>query len=240
MNPLAYHLRTRGIIPAICICISLSNLAMAQLPSIVVPVSAESNHKIIFDNGKVRMYEVQLSKGRSTAFHEHTSDSFAVILATTTRANEPKNSERIVGPVQAGQVGLASTAKGPYTHRIEATGDVPYHVIAVEIFGTNRLGNSDNIAKRPAPFTYAAPENSRGRAYRLILKPGETAGPFERPANTAIFIIRGGRTSEIVDGKSPRLWDSETGSFRWNDESHNLAIRNEGATEVEMIEIEVF
>ena len=186
------------------------------------------------------MYEVQLPKGMSTAFHEHTSDSFAIILNTTTRANEPENGQRAVGPVNAGQVGFASTAKGPYTHRIEATGDVPYRVIAMEIFGTGRLGTGPILAKRPIPFTVAVQENPRGQAYRLILKPGDVSGPFERPANTAIIAIRGGRTSELIEGKAPRLWDSETGSFRWTDESYRLSIRNDGVTEVELVEIEVF
>ena len=186
------------------------------------------------------MYEVQLPKGMSTAFHEHTSDSFAIILTTTTRANEPENGQRSVGPVNAGQVGFASTAKGPYTHRIEATGNVPYRVIAMEIFGTGSLGTGPILAKRPIPFTVAVQENPRGQAYRLILKPGDASGPFERPANTAIIAIRGGRTSELIEGKAPRLWDSETGNFRWTDEPYRLSIRNDGVTEVELVEIEVF
>ena len=234
------HRWTLDVVLLLCVCIFVSLPATAQLPDNVVPVGAEANHKIRFDNGKVRMYEVLLSKGMGTALHEHALDNFAVILATTTRANEPKGGQRTVGPVQAGQVGFASTAKGPYTHRIEATGDVPYRVIAMEIFGAGNLGTGTAHAKRPSPFTAAAQENPRGQAYRLALKPGETSGPFERPANTAIFAIRGGRSSESIDGKAPRLWDSETGSFRWTDEPYRLSIRNEGTTDIEFVEIEVF
>ena len=214
--------------------------ATAQSTDNPVAVNAEPNHRIRFDNGKVRMYEVQLSKGMSTEVHEHTLDSFAVILNTTTRANEPKGGQRTVGPVQAGQVGFATTAKGPYSHRIEATGDVPYRVIAMEIFGAGNIGKSPIPAKRSPPFAVAVQANPRGQAYRLILKPGETSGLFERPANTAIFAIRGGRTSEWIEEKAPRLWDLETGNIRWSDESYRVSIRNEGITEVELVEIEVF
>src|SRR4051794_36295224 len=108
------------------ICTFITSPANAQVTDSVVPVSAESNHRIRFDNGKVRMYEVQLSKGAVTAFHEHTKDSFSVIMATTTRVNQPKDGERVDAPVKAGQVGYAPTTKGPYTHRIEATGETPY------------------------------------------------------------------------------------------------------------------
>jgi hypothetical protein len=214
--------------------------AAAQSQDNAVPVSVEANHKIRFDNGKVRIYEVQLFKGKSTAIHEHTVDNFAVILNTTTRANEPKGGERAVAPVTAGQVGFGSTAKGPYSHRVQATGDVPYRNVTMELLLARNLGSSIGASKRPDPFVVALQDSARGRAYRLTLKPGATTPSFERPANTLIVAISGGRTSELVEGMEPRLWDSESGSFRWVDESKRLAIRNDGSTDIEFIEIEVF
>ena len=240
MNPNSRRTRKQEIIRALCVCIFISLPAAAQSPDNVVPVSAEANHRIRFDNGTVRMYEVELPKGKSTAFHEHTLDNFAVQLVATTRAIELKGGQRVDASVQAGQTGFSSTAKGPYSHRVEATGDVPYRVIAMEIFSANKIDKDAVRVKRSPPFTVAVQENPRGQAYRLILKPGETSGPFERPANTAIFAIRGGRTSELIDGKAPRLWDSETGNFRWTDEPLRLSIRNEGVTAIEFVEIEVF
>jgi hypothetical protein len=220
--------------------------ALALLPVTVLSqdnvlhVSAEANHRIRFDNGKVRMYEIELIKGKTTAFHEHTADNFAVVLNTTSRITEPKDGQRAAGSVKAGLVAFATTAKGPYTHRIEATGDVPFRVIAMEILNMGRLGDAPSASRRSAPFVVAVAENPRGQAYRLFLKPGESVGPFDRPRNTAIFAIAGGRTSEVIEGGAPRLWDSETGSFRWVDEAARLTIRNEGSTEVELLEIEVF
>lgn len=229
-----------SIVLAISICTLVAEPANGQSQDKVVPVTAEANHRIRFDNGKVRMYEVELQQGKATAFHEHVSDSFAVILNTTSRANDPKDGQRSIAVVKAGQVGFASTAKGPYSHRIEATAEVPYHVIAMELLSPGNLGTTNGAKKRFPPFDLAVQENPRGQAYRLILKPGESTGPFDRPANTAIFAIPGGRTSEVIDGKAPRLWDSNVGSFRWTDEPSRLTIRNEGTTEVDFIEIEVF
>ena len=231
---------TQALTLVLGVCMALPVTAQSQDNLNVVRVSAEINHRIRFDNGKVRMYEVLLSKGKSTAFHEHAADSFAVTLNTTSRANEPKNGQRADASVKAGRVGFTSTAKGPYTHRIEATGEVPFRVIAMEILSEGNLGTGITATKRSQPFTVAVQENPRGRAYSLVLKPGESTGMFERPANTAIFAIAGGRTSEVIDGKAPRLWDSDTGSFRWADESHWLTIRNEGTSDIEFVEIEVF
>lgn len=222
------------------LCALAALRAYGQAQDVVVAVSAESNHRIRFDNGRVRMYEVELPKGKATAFHEHVADSFAVVLNSTSRINEPKDGQRTLGSIKAGQVAFASTAKGPYTHRIEAAGDVPFRVIAMEILSPENPGANGGRALRPAPFVVAAQENSRGRVFRLILKPGDAVGPFERPANTAIFAIVGGRTSEASDGQVPRLWDSEAGSFRWVDSPQRVTIRNEGKSEVELVEIEIF
>jgi hypothetical protein len=82
-------------------------------------------------------------------------------------------------------------------------------------------------------------ENSRGRAYDIVLKSGESTAVFARPANTGIFAISGGRVSETADGKAPRLWDSEPGDFRWNDVSERLTITNASASDEEFVEIEI-
>jgi hypothetical protein len=221
----------------ICIAMSLAEAALAQ--DLVVPVTAEPNHRIRLDTGSVRIYEVQLSQGSSTSFHEHTKDSFSVLLNTTSRANEVRGGRRDIAQVKAGQVGFASTANGPYAHRIEATGDMPYRVVVIEMLSETKAVAATGIPGRPQPNFSTVLENSRGRAYRLVLKPGETSGTFTRPASTWIIAITGGRTSELTDGKAPRLWDSERGNFRWTTMAESLTLRNEGDSTIEFVEIEI-
>ena len=219
--------------------IAMSPAAAAVAQDVVVPVTAEPNHRIRLDTGLVRIYEVQLSRGSLTAFHEHTKDSFSVLLNTTSRANEVWGGQRDIAQVRAGQVGFASTAKGPYTHRIEAMGDVPYRVVVIELLSEANAVAPADFARPPEPIFSTALENSRGHAYRVVLKPGESSAVFTRPANTAVIAITGGRTSELVDGKAPMLWDSERGNFRWTTTSEKLMLRNESASTVEFVEIEI-
>jgi hypothetical protein len=233
-RPLAGTLAFAG---GVCIAISLAETALAQ--DVVVPVTAETNHRIRLDTGSVRIYEVQLSRGSSTSFHEHTKDSFSVLLNTTSRANEVRGGQRDIAQVKAGQVGFASTAKGPYTHRIEATGDMPYRVVVIELLTETKPAAATDVPVRPQPSFSTVLENSRGRAYRLMLKPGESSGTFTRPVSTWIIAISGGRTSELTDGQAPRLWDSERGNFRLTTMSESLMLRNEGDSTVEFVEIEV-
>jgi hypothetical protein len=215
-------------------------LAFAQSDDVVVPVYKESNHRIRFDNGTVRMYDVRLKKGESTAFHEHSADNFAVHISTTAVAAQTFGGQSTVHPVKAGEVSFASTAKGPYTHRIGCTNGVDFRVVDLEINSKSRLGPGVETPKRPDKNFAVLLETSRGRVYRMILKAGETTEAFTRPANTAIFAISGGRTREVTEGKPPRFWDSEPGNFRWVDVPDRLTIRNESVADLELVEIEIF
>jgi hypothetical protein len=222
---------------AACALIALPTLAQSKDP--VVPVSMEPDHHIRFDNGKVRVYDVHLHRGKWSQFHEHAWDNFFVFIHATTQAFEFNDGRHGTRQVKTGEVAFASTAAGPYTHRVTAEGDTPVHVVDIEILN-NGLGSGIPGTKRPEPSFKIVLENSRGRAYDFVLKPGESTAVFARPANTAIFAISGGRVSETAEGKAPRLWDSEPGDFRWNDASERLTITNGSTSDEEFVDIEFF
>jgi hypothetical protein len=115
-----------------------------------------------------------------------------------------------------------------------------YRVVDIEINSNSRLGSNVETPKRPEKNFAVVLENSRGRAYRMILKAGEMTEAFTRPANTAIVALSGGRVREVTEGKLPRFWDSEPGNFRRVDVPERLTIRNDGVIDLELFEIEVF
>lgn len=221
-------------------CVMVSWAALAQTADSPLPVTAEPNHRIRFDNGFVRMYEVELPRGKTTAFHEHRADNFQVFFATTTVAGETKDGQLRSASVKAGQVAFSSTEKGPYTHRVEGGGDVPFHVIAMELLSKSPETAAGTAPKRSEPPFAVAQENMRGRAYKVVLAPGETSPMFTRPAHTAIFAITGGRTRETAEGKPSRLWDFDPANFRWTETTERLTVKNESQGPVELVEIEVF
>jgi len=213
-------------------------LSVAQTPDGVVAITAEPEHKIRFDNGRVRIYEGILPKGKSTLMHEHRADSFAVILRNTEIINEPHGGKPAVFKIPAGFVGFTSTAKGPYSHRVAASGEATFHVIAIELMSPTPSGAA--TPSRPGSAFKVALENPRGRVYRLTLAPGESTEAFTRPSGTAVFAISNGRVSESNDGKTSRLWDFEPGHFRWIDRSEKLSVKNESSTPIDLVEIEIF
>lgn len=225
-------------------CLGLPLLApsysFAQIPDGVVPITAEPAHKIRFDNGRVRMHEVVLPKGKATLMHEHRADNFTVFFRTVEITNEPYGGAKpVVVNRTPGFVGFTSTAKGPYSHRVIASGETTFHVINMELLSPTPAGSA-TTAQRPGSAFKVALENPRGRAYRVTLAPGESTETFTRPAGSALFAISGGRISETVDGKSVRLWDFDPAHFRWFENSAKVSMKNESSTPIELVEIEVF
>lgn len=234
--------RSRQLVAVLVTC-SLGILSptsgVAQTPDGVVPITSEPKHKIRFDNGRVRMFEVVLPKGKATLYHEHRADSFSVIFRNTEITNEPHGGKPVVVKIPAGRVGFASTAKGPYSHRVVASGETTFHVIAMELMSPTPTGAPSTDQRTGSQFKVAL-ENPRGRVYSIRLAPGEHTEMFIRSASSALFAISAGRISESVDGKPTRLWDFEPGHFRWFDASERLSVKNESPTPVDLVEIEVF
>lgn len=212
---------------------------LAQSPEQVVPITAEPDHKIRFDNGKVRMYEVRLAKGQATLMHEHRADSFSVIFRDTRISIEPLGGAATSSVFSAGRVGFASTAEGAYSHRVVASEDTGFHVIALELM-TPAPDPAASLDPRAEPSFELVLDNPRGRAYRIRLGPGESTGPYLRPGSTAVFAVSAGRIAEEVSRERDRLWDFETGHFRWIDIAQTLTLKNEGSTPVDLIEIEIY
>lgn len=215
------------------------SIVLGQASAHAVPITAEPEHKIRFDNGKVRMYEVRLAKGQATLMHEHLADSFSVIFRDTEISIELLDGATTNSSFSAGRVGFASTAQGPYTHRVVASDRTDFHVMAMELM-TPAPDPAANQDFRSNPSNELVLENQRGRAYRIRLDPGESTGLFSRAGSTAIFAISTGRVAEDVRGERRRLWDFETGHFRWMDNAEALTLRNEGSTPVDLVEIEIY
>lgn len=213
-------------------------VAIAELPDGVVPITSEPNHKVRFDNGRVRMIEAALPKGKTSLFHEHQYDGFFVFFQSKGFTSEPLKGKPVVTNLPVGTVLFISAEKGPYIHRVLAGGDESALVSVIELMAQTPISTNASDLRFP-PFEVAL-ENSRGRAYRLKLNPGESADAFIRPTGTAIFAVSSGRISEKAANKPVRLWDFEPGHFRWIDASEELTLKNESPAPIELVEIEVF
>src|SRR4030095_10033490 len=88
--------RLVAILVSCSLGVLVSATSVAQPPDGVVPITSEPDHKIRFDNGRVRIYEVVLPKGKATLMHEHRADSFTVFFRTAEVTNEPHGGGKTV------------------------------------------------------------------------------------------------------------------------------------------------
>ena len=222
-----------------CLVVLAACASFGQETGRAVSITAEPDHKIRYDNGKVRVYEIFLSPGRGTLLHEHSADNFTVNFGAAEVTIEPESGDPSTIAVVAGDVGFSSTAPGPYAHRVIATGETDFHGIAVELLSREPARQSMLARRNDPPFSVVL-EAPRGRAYRIRLAPGVSTGSFERHGPSVLVAISAGRISEDVHGKAQRLWDFETGQFRWIDGPEELSVRNEGSESVDLVEIEIY
>jgi mannose-6-phosphate isomerase-like protein (cupin superfamily) len=240
IKPTTPHTRLHYVLAVSCLLgLLASSASLGQTADSVVPVTSEPQHKIRFDNGKVRMYELNLPKGKATLMHEHRADSFSIFFSSSEVTLEPRGGTPTTINVPVGFVGFTSTAQGPYSHRVVASTNTDLHVISMELI-SRKPDRAASPNHRADPPFHVVLENPRGRAYRIRLAPGESTGPYTRPGSTALFAISAGRIAEDVDGQSKRLWDFETGDFKWIDVAQKLSLKNEGTAPVDLVEIEVF
>jgi hypothetical protein len=210
----------------------------AQLPTGVVPITSEPNHKLKYENDRVRMIEASVPNGKTTLYHEHQYDGFFVFFRSKGFASEPFHGKRVVTDLPVGAVVFIPAANAPYIHRVNAGRDQDALVSVVELKAPSSVPT--NAAELRFPPFETVLENARGRVYRLKLNPGESSDRFTRPAGTAIFAISSGQISEQAEGKPKSLLTLEPGQFRWADTEEKLTVTDEGQTSVELVEIEVF
>lgn len=185
------------------------------------------------------MYELRLAKGQATLMHEHLADSFSVMFRDTEITVELLGGTATRSAFSAGRVGFASTAQGPCTHRVVASGGGrDFHVIAMELMSPKPAAAA-RLTPRASPAFELVLDNSRGRAYRIRLAPGESTDLFRRTGSSALFTISGGRIAETVQGAGIRLWDFETGHSRWTDAAETLSLKNAGSAPLHLSEIEI-
>lgn len=222
-----------------CLGLLAATSCVAAPPEGVLPITAEPEHKIRFDNGSVRVIEVVLPKGKASLFHEHLYDAFFVFFRNAELTNEAFHGKAVATTTPVGSVHFTSTKAGPYAHRVIASGVETVHVAAIELLTPVAVAAPAGASDRFPPFEIAL-ENTRGRVYRLKLNPGESTDSVARPAGTMVLAISPGRISEKPAGKPARLWDFEPGDFRRAEATEELALKNEGAAPIELVEIEVF
>jgi hypothetical protein len=196
----------------------------------VVQLKDDPYRRVVFENAVVRVWEVKVPVGESTPFHEHKNDQVSVRINTTVLTNVPKGglfSFTRDYSLESGSVAFAEYTASPYVHKITPNGNA-HHVVEAELLSPPPSGDRRAaVVERPGVSTVL--DNHRLRATRVRLEPGKSAdvAPY---GNTFIVVIKGGAAQ-------PK--GLKTADVEWHGERGTRAIRNDGSTPIELVEIQV-
>ena len=212
---------------------SLSTLFAVQEASAPVPVENEPLHHVVLKNESVVVIHLTLPPGERTLYHIHSHDRIAVPLSSTSITQQVLNDKE--GPPSTSEPGTFSALTLPgssYTHRVHNVGANPYDVLDVELLERPRTPSPDTAA------TVAA-ENPSARIYNWVLAPGSTSA-IHTHARPYLIVAASGFTLKMTapDGAS-LVHELKRGDFHWVDTKVTHTLANAGASDGQILEIEL-
>lgn len=228
-----------------CLLLGLALLASPAGAADPVPagpyVSVENAtfHQLVFANEDIAILNNLYPAKSDSGFHMHPRPLFYVTVAAA-RASTQKPGQPMSTPAMAsvGSVGFNVMTSTPFVHRV-ANGDTkPYHVIGIEIRRPSARGNLLSIRDASAGYRQIF-DNDRLRAWRILLKPGESTQAMTQVANGVRVVIRGGMLATSQHGIPDQLLAVRNGDFAYQLAGMTRSLRNIGKTTIELVEIEL-
>jgi len=222
----------------------LAQPAFAQLEDKPVPMDKAPFHIPVFSNDYLILMKINIPPGRNTGYHTHYADSVSVNLTPASQTNQNYGSSQVSAPGTGGDgaPGRATftdvTKNGPRTHKATNVGPTPFQNISFIL--KDRAPSASTVSSRSGVAGYTQiMDNARLRAWRVVLKPGETAGQITQTAAGLRVYIHGGVLAEIVPGSADRGMAPYAGDFIWQDAGQTRAVKNTGTTLIEFVEFEI-
>jgi hypothetical protein len=139
---------------------------------------------------------------------------------------------------QRGNLGYTAFSKHPETHWGANVGTTPFlNIVAALLYpqpGRFTAGSRADVASYRQLI-----DNDRISAWRLILEPGQSAGPITQSAPGMRIVVDGGEISESAPGAADRAWGLRSGEFFWQDPGATRAVKNIGTTPINVVELEL-
>ncbi len=216
-----------------CSVVVLAFAGWAGAQQGLVPVEQEPHHHVVLKNDSVLVTHVVIPPGEATLYHTHSYDRAAVHLTNNMiTLQQPNQSESEPMPAKIGEISASTRQGEPLTHRVRNTGPGPFEVIDVEFL--QRPAQASGATAAPV-----AAENPSARIYNWVLAPGASSGQHthERP-----YLVIAATTIQLKmtgpDGKTS-IHEVKAGDFHWVDSKVTHTLANNGATEGQIVELEL-
>jgi hypothetical protein len=218
--------------------------ASAQRDDEPVPMDKAPFHIPVFANDYIILLNVNIPPGRNTGYHTHYADSVSVNLTPASQTSQTYGSSEVSAPGAGGdgEPGRTTftnvTKDGPRTHKATNVGPTPNHGISFIL--KNHTPDGTTVSDRSGVAGYTRiMDNARIRAWRVVLKPGETTGQITQTAPGLRVYVHGGVLAEMAPGSADRGMAPYDGDFIWQSAGQTRAVKNTGTTLIEFVEFEL-
>lgn len=236
-------LRLFGCIRAFgcCLCLAAHSSAFAeQSPGeIFNSVEQASFHQLVFADEDIAVLNNLYPPKGDSGFHTHYRDLFAVIVQPSRSSGQGLGKPLTAAPMYpAGAVIYSAVGAEPRTHRVVNGDEGTFQIIVIELRRSNPTEHVISTRKA-APQYVQILDNSRMRAWRLVLAPGQSAPSITQGGKGVRVVVRGGLLTTI----SPDLQDQSLvlrpGDFAVQSAGATRALRNSGSETIELVEVEL-
>lgn len=225
-------LKQVGEILVLCCVVLCGAKATAQS---AVPIEQEPAHRLVLQNGHIRVFEILLPSGEDTLWHVHRHDGISVRLADATIEDQPQDGQAKTLQLRRGAVAYGATPTA-LTHRVRNVGETAFHNIYIELLsdhdGDDRHAGTGS--DRQVEF-----ENARVRTFRRTLAPGEvTAMHTHASSGVAVLVTKGSLEISGPEGAA-RTGGVKAGAVQWIDSGATHTLKNVGDAPIEIVDIEL-
>lgn len=210
--------------------------ALSASQSVPVPVYAEPDHHLVFQNDLVRVLDIRVPPHHVSNYHIHANPLVSVTVqdarSWSQKIGEPRGPETPPGEVPA--VSDNWDQQLPYTHRVGNVDRVGYHRIAAEWL---RAPTTACSQLQPVQGFTVIKDGPFGRIYAMRLLPGQsTPRHFHSCPGLSVQGTEGNLKNV---GPSPAAEGGKgAGRWFWRDAGHEHAIRNVGRNPIVIYEID--
>jgi hypothetical protein len=201
-----------------------------------VPVERESRHRPVFQTALVRILDVRVPAGDTTAYHVHAHRMVGVALvdARTWFQSPGAPPDPAVVPRAVPYVFDNWAGPLPYTHRVANVDTVPLHYLVAELLAPS---HTDTPALRDTPARRMVKEGTLARVYQVTLAPHAAteshthAAPGLTVLATAGMLVEEGSTFGAAGVAGPGRWV-------WRNPAHTHVLRNTGTATLTVYELD--
>lgn len=223
-----------------------------QAPEPSVPLYQEPRHHVVYDSASMRIHDIQIPPGDTTLYHTHDTAILYVPIASSRTRSQVLGAEWGGGAATAAPAAAAAPApvepprpgkvnsvvtyvEKPYTHRVNNVGATVFRLVGIANRTAGAAADTDDVSGLSA-----TPElvNKWYRAHRLVLKAGQATASHRHATPVVVVMQTPGTASAALADGAGWLPLNGPGSFARH-EAGTHVVRNVGANDVELVEIEV-